>query len=91
MKTMNDTIELDILVAPVLEERPWAVFAACRDAEPNLFFSGSRDEERVALALCRTCTVRNDCLDHALELRERFGVWGGTTEKDRKRLLRKRT
>lgn len=88
MNAMNDTIELDILAAPILEERPWAVFAACRDAEPSVFFSGSRADERSALALCSTCTVRADCLDHALEVRERFGVWGGTTEQDRRRILR---
>jgi WhiB family redox-sensing transcriptional regulator len=53
-----------------------------------VFFSGSRADERSALALCSTCTVRADCLDHALEVRERFGVWGGTTEQDRRRILR---
>lgn len=89
MNTMDNTIELDALSAPVLEERPWAVFAACRESEADLFFSGSKADERAALALCRICTVRDECLDHALEVRERFGVWGGTTEKQRRSLLRR--
>ena len=89
MNAMDDTMELNLFAAPVLEERPWAVFAACRDAEPDLFFPGSKEEERAALALCRICTVRDECLDHALEARERFGVWGGMTEKHRRRLIRR--
>lgn len=89
MNTMDNAIELDVLSAPVLEERPWAVFAACGEAEADLFFSASKADERAALALCKICTVRDDCLDHALEVRERFGVWGGTTEKQRRGLLRR--
>ncbi len=84
----NDTIEMLALSAPILEERPWAVFAACRNADAEAFFGTSREAEEAALALCSICTVREECLDHALETRERFGIWGGTTEKQRKRLLR---
>lgn len=85
---MIDTIEFPALSAPILEERPWAVFAACREADPALFFAGTRDDERSALALCAVCTVSEECLDFALATRERFGVWGGTTERERKKLLR---
>jgi len=86
----NDTFEFPALAVPILEERPWAVFAACREAQAKaeLFFGTSRDAERDALAVCQICTVVADCLDHALEARERFGVWGGKTEKQRKRILR---
>jgi WhiB family redox-sensing transcriptional regulator len=74
--------------APVLDERPWAVFSACREADPTLFFASRRVDERAALAVCSTCTVQDECLSFALETRERFGVWGGTSERERKRLLR---
>lgn len=84
-----DTIEIpEALAAPILEERPWAVFAACRHADADLFFGSSREAERGAVAICEMCTVVDACLAHALEARERFGVWGGKTEKERKRLLR---
>lgn len=86
---MYDTVEIpEALSAPILEERPWAVFAACREADADLFFGSSRDNERGALAICEMCTVIDACLAHALEARERFGIWGGTTEKLRKRILR---
>jgi WhiB family redox-sensing transcriptional regulator len=85
---MNHTTEISTLDAPVLDERPWAVFSACREADPSLFFATTRDDERAALVVCASCAVKDGCLDFALETRERFGVWGGTTERERKRLLR---
>ncbi len=85
---MNDkTIDLRAMAAPILEERPWAVFAACRDREADVFFGTNRDSERAALGICAICAVCDECLDFALETRERFGVWGGATEKQRKRML----
>ncbi|MEN8114763.1 MAG: WhiB family transcriptional regulator [Actinomycetota bacterium] len=85
---MRDTTEFPALEAPLLDERPWGVFSACREAEPQIFFGSTREDERAAIAVCNTCTVRDHCLEFALETRERFGVWGGTTERERKRLLR---
>jgi WhiB family redox-sensing transcriptional regulator len=85
----NDTAESPAaLLPPILEERPWAVFAACRSGDADLFFGNGREAERGALAMCEICTVLDDCLAHALEARERFGIWGGKTEKARKRILR---
>ncbi|GMQ86592.1 MAG: WhiB family transcriptional regulator [Acidimicrobiia bacterium] len=83
----DDIIDLRALAAPILEERPWAVFAACRETEADMFFGTNRDSERAALGICAICTVVEECLDHALGTRERFGVWGGATEKQRKRML----
>ncbi len=85
---MNDTMESPAPAVPVLDERPWAVFSACREADPGIFFASTRDDERAALVVCSSCTVKDQCLDFALETRERFGVWGGTTERERKKLLR---
>jgi len=89
MKSMNDSLELDLLEVPILEERPWAVFAACHDSDPELFFPASRMDEDRALALCAICPVEGECLDYALESRERFGIWGGTTDKERRKLIRR--
>ncbi len=82
--TMNDTTEFAGSEAPVLDERPWAVFSACKGMDPTIFFATTRDDERAALVVCSDCVVK----DFAVETRERFGVWGGTTERERKRLLR---
>ena len=87
--TMNDSVGFDLLEAPILEERPWAVFAACHESDPDIFFPASRAEEDRALALCAICPVREECLHYALESRERFGIWGGTTDKERRKLIRR--
>jgi WhiB family redox-sensing transcriptional regulator len=85
---MPDTIQIAPFDAPVVEERPWAVFSACRTADPSMFFGATRADERAALVVCSTCAVKEECLEFALGTRERFGVWGGTTERERKRMLR---
>ena len=85
---MNNTIDFAPFEAPVLDERPWTVFSACREADPTIFFASTRGDERAAVRVCGTCTVRDECLEFALETRERFGVWGGATERERKRMMR---
>jgi WhiB family redox-sensing transcriptional regulator len=86
--TMNDTIDFAGFEAPVLDERPWAVFSACKETDPTIFFATTRDDERAALVVCSSCSVKDECLNFAVETRERFGVWGGTTERERRRLMR---
>lgn len=89
MTTMTDELRLDILAAPVLDEKPWATYAACAEVENGMtFYPQNKQEERAALAVCETCAVRDECLAHAIDTNERFGVWGGTTEKQRRSLTR---
>lgn len=71
------------------DDRPWASYAACRQADPDWFFPGSDDDGRAAVRVCRGCPVREDCLDWALQVRIRYGIWGGLTERERRRLLRR--
>jgi WhiB family redox-sensing transcriptional regulator len=77
------------------EDTDWRVRAACRDADPELFFPVSASGASVpqieaAKQVCRTCAVCGPCLRWALERAENAGVWGGTTEDERRnvRLLR---
>ncbi len=73
----------------LVDERPWAAYAACRNEDPDVFFPGTEGETAHALRICATCPVIEECLDYALMARERYGVWGGTTERERRRLLRR--
>ncbi len=68
----------------------WRQHAACRGLDPEIFYPVSDDEAEVAKAVCAGCAVRQACLEHALGSRERDGVWGGATEKERRRLIRQR-
>lgn len=70
----------------------WRKRAACRGIDVEIFFPESDDEADVeaAKAVCEVCPVRQTCLEHALAFREREGVWGGATERERRRILRQR-
>jgi len=68
----------------------WRQSAACRGVDPEIFYPASEEEAVVAKAVCAACPVRQACLEFALVSRERDGVWGGATEKDRRRMLRQR-
>ncbi|WP_269805105.1 WhiB family transcriptional regulator [Pseudonocardia kujensis] len=67
----------------------WRIAARCRTADAEeLFVRGA--EQRRARQFCAACPVRTECLAHALDERVEFGVWGGTTERERRALLRSR-
>lgn len=66
----------------------WQDRAACYGVDPDLFFPTSEDEAGPALAYCARCAIRAECLAWALKNGERYGVWGGMTEQQRRRLLR---
>ena len=68
----------------------WRSLGACRGLDPEIFFPETSEEEDLALGICAMCDVRIACLEHALARREKVGVWGGTTDKDRRRIIRQR-
>ncbi len=71
-------------------DRRWQEHAACRGLGPGGFFPPEEDGEQVdeALTVCGACSVRDQCLAYALRAKETYGVWGGTTPKERRRLRR---
>lgn len=73
-----------------LTNQTWRQHAACRGVEPDIFYPATDEEAEVAKAVCAVCPVRQPCLEYALTSRERDGVWGGATEKERRRILRQR-
>jgi len=68
----------------------WRQRAACRGVDPDIFYPVSDDDAEEAKAVCGICPVREACLEYALANRERDGVWGGATERERRRLVRQR-
>jgi len=85
---MNDIEDpmIYLLATPITQERPWMVFGMCRGRDPELFFPESREEANHAVSICFTCPVRIECLEYSIDAGERFGIWGGLTEKERLRL-----
>ena len=68
----------------------WHQKSACRGLDPDIFYPASDEEAGPAKAVCGVCAVREACLEHALGSRERDGVWGGATERERRRIIRQR-
>lgn len=69
-------------------DRSWQLRAACRTSDAELFFAVDAESVGAALAVCDACEVRAPCLALAMVNREHFGVWGGTTETERRRVFR---
>ncbi|MFN0091474.1 MAG: WhiB family transcriptional regulator [Acidimicrobiales bacterium] len=68
----------------------WRLRGACRGIDPAVFYPSCEEEVGPAKAICGQCAVRESCLEHALVVRERDGIWGGATEKERRRIIRQR-
>ena len=66
----------------------WQERAACFGIDPDVFFPTSEEESGPALKHCSGCGIREMCLAWALKNGERYGVWGGLTEQQRRRLTR---
>jgi WhiB family redox-sensing transcriptional regulator len=81
-----------MLTPPTLThiDASWRRHGACRGLDPDMFFPQTDEEAGPAKAVCAGCGVRERCLDHALGYRERDGVWGGMTERERRRIIRQR-
>ena len=70
--------------------RNWQDEANCLGVDPDLFFPERGASTREAKEVCRGCVVRLDCLEYALVNGEKFGIWGGLSERERRRLRRQR-
>ena len=73
-----------------LDDRSWQDRANCLGVDPDLFFPERGASTREAKEVCRGCVVRMDCLEYALVNGEKFGIWGGMSERERRRLRRQR-
>lgn len=71
------------------EELRWQERALCAQTDPEAFFPEKGGSTREAKRICLTCPVRNECLEYALAHDERFGIWGGLSERERRRLKRR--
>jgi len=73
----------------------WRAQAACRDVDPDLFFpvgvTGPAEIQIAqAKAVCGACQVREECLEFAVDTNQEYGVWGGTSEEERRAIRRAR-
>ena len=71
-------------------ELEWRMLGACRGLDAGIFYPDTEEEAQIATEVCQECGVRTVCLEFALTQREKAGVWGGATERERRRILRQR-
>ncbi|QHC60819.1 WhiB family transcriptional regulator [Rathayibacter sp. VKM Ac-2760] len=67
----------------------WQVDSLCAQTDPEAFFPEKGGSTRDAKKICTSCEVRSQCLEYALENDERFGIWGGLSERERRKLRRR--
>jgi WhiB family transcriptional regulator, redox-sensing transcriptional regulator len=85
-----DADNLRIQVEDASNSPDWKARANCMGVDPDLFFPERGMSTREAKEVCRGCVVREDCLEYALANGEKFGIWGGLSERERRRIRRAR-
>jgi WhiB family transcriptional regulator, redox-sensing transcriptional regulator len=83
-------LEREVTVEETPIEYAWMMHARCRGARPTEFFPSDGMGVEAAQRVCAVCPVRIECLEYALEHRIEHGVWGGASERERRRILRRR-
>jgi WhiB family transcriptional regulator, redox-sensing transcriptional regulator len=87
LSLVADTV-VDEFQATEIEADSWQDQALCAQTDPEAFFPEKGGSTREAKKICLGCDVRSECLDYALAHDERFGIWGGLSERERRRLKR---
>jgi WhiB family redox-sensing transcriptional regulator len=72
------------------DELGWQRLANCLGLDPDVFFPERGESTREAKEVCRGCVVRPECLEFAVTNGERFGIWGGLSERERRKVRRAR-
>jgi WhiB family redox-sensing transcriptional regulator len=70
-------------------ELAWQERALCAQTDPEAFFPEKGGSTREAKRVCLACEVRAECLEYALANDERFGIWGGLSERERRRVKKR--
>jgi WhiB family redox-sensing transcriptional regulator len=82
---VRDLEVLDTAAAELM----WQERALCAQTDPEAFFPEKGGSTREAKRVCLSCDVRSECLDYALHNDERFGIWGGLSERERRKLKKR--
>jgi WhiB family redox-sensing transcriptional regulator len=90
MANQREGGQMKLPVATDPDDRTWQDYANCLGVDPDLFFPERGASTREAKEVCRGCIVRAQCLEYALTNSEKFGIWGGMSERERRRIRRQR-
>ncbi|QDP77965.1 WhiB family transcriptional regulator [Nocardia otitidiscaviarum] len=85
---MDDMLDAVARSSREMDAEQWQERALCAQTDPEAFFPEKGGSTREAKRICSGCEVRDECLEYALAHDERFGIWGGLSERERRRLKR---
>lgn len=84
---MERTMDVQAVVADLLGNAPaWQERSLCSQTDPEAFYPEKGGSTREAKRICSRCEVKSECLEYALGHEERFGIWGGLSERERRKL-----
>ncbi|HAF69106.1 MAG TPA: hypothetical protein DCL16_08290 [Acidimicrobiaceae bacterium] len=86
---LTQAVQSSLPFAPGL--KGWEQIAACRGIDSSVFFPDDEDDNaELAKQICHGCSVATPCLEYAITVREKEGVWGGATQRERRSIIRRR-
>lgn len=86
---LADVFQSSLPFAPGL--KGWEQVAACRGIDASVFFPDDEDDNaELAKEICHGCSVLRPCLEYAITVREKEGIWGGATQRERRSIIRRR-
>lgn len=74
------------IIAEVLMPPEWTRKALCAEVDPEIFFPETGQKTTVVKNICKACVVKVECLEYSLQNKERFGIWGGLSERERRKI-----
>lgn len=80
-----------LIEALIDDDLSWQDDSSCRGADADLFFPERGASTRKAKSICAACGVRVECLEYALKHAEKFGIWGGLSERERRKIRKQRS
>lgn len=89
-------MEMVMDINPVLDAfhditlNTWKLRGACRGYDQDAWFPERGASTRAAKSICRQCDVQEECLEYAVNMGEKFGIWGGLSERERRAIRKKR-
>ncbi len=78
--------QTDSPLSLVVDDAPWMVDGLCAQTDPEAFFPEKGGSTKAAKRVCLSCSVREECLDYAVQHQVRYGIWGGLSERQRRHL-----
>jgi len=83
-------VHRSLIDALAVDDLAWQDYSNCRGADADLFFPERGASTRKAKAICNACQVKAECLEFAIQQSEKFGIWGGLSERERRRIRKER-